>query len=60
VTYAIQVNGKLRGTMELPADTDKETAENEAKAVPNVADSVGDKDILKVIVVPNKLVNFVV
>ncbi len=60
VTYAIQVNGKLRGTMELPADTDKETAENEAKAVPNVADSIGDKDIRKVIVVPNKLVNFVV
>ena len=60
VTYAIQVNGKLRGTVELPADTSKETAEKEAKAVPNVADSIGDKDIRKVIVVPKKLVNFVV
>jgi leucyl-tRNA synthetase len=60
ITYAIQVNGKLRGTVDLPADTEKGEAENAARAVSNVAESIGDKDILKVIVVPNKLVNFVV
>lgn len=60
VTYAIQVNGKLRGTIDLPAGTKSDTAETAAKAVPNVADSLGDKDIRKVIFVPEKLVNFVV
>ena len=60
VTYAIQVNGKLRGTVNLPAGIDREAAEAAAKSVPNVADSIGEKDIRKVIVVPEKLVNFVV
>lgn len=60
VTYAIQVNGKLRGTIELPAGTGSDVAETSAKAVPNVADSIGEKDIRKVIFVPEKLVNFVV
>jgi len=60
VTYAIQVNGKLRGTVDLPAGIDREAAEAAAKSVPNVADSIGEKDIRKVIVVPEKLVNFVV
>ena len=60
VTYAIQVNGKLRGTVDLPAGIYREAAEAAAKSVPNVADSIGEKDIQKVIVVPEKLVNFVV
>ena len=59
VTYAIQVNGKLRGTVDLPAGIEKSEAENAAKAVSNVSEFIGEKDIRKVIVVPNKLVNFV-
>ncbi|MBT7362602.1 MAG: class I tRNA ligase family protein [Rhodospirillaceae bacterium] len=60
VTLAIQVNGKLRGTMEFAAGADQEAVESAARAVQNVADSIGDSDVRKVIYVPNKLVNFVV
>ncbi len=60
VTMAIQVNGKLRGTVEIAIDTDQEAVESAARAVANVADSIGDSDVRKVIYVPNKLVNFVV
>ena len=60
VTLAIQVNGKLRGTVDLAAGVDQEVAETAARAVQNVADSIGDNDVRKVIYVPNKLVNFVV
>ncbi|MEP4378100.1 MAG: leucine--tRNA ligase [Alphaproteobacteria bacterium] len=60
VTLAIQVNGKLRGTVDLPADEDQSTVEIAARAVQNVADSIGNSDVRKVIYVPNKLVNFVV
>ena len=60
VTYAIQVNGKLRGTVDLPAGAERDAAEEAARGVPNVADSIGAKDIRKVIFVPEKLVNFVV
>ena len=60
VTYAIQVNGKLRGTVDLPAGVERDAAEEAARAVPNVAESIGEKDIRKVIFVPEKLVNFVV
>ena len=60
VTLAIQVNGKLRGTVDLAAGADQPSAEAAARAVRNVADSLGDSDIRKVIYVPDKLVNFVV
>ena len=60
VTYAIQVNGKLRGTVDLPAETDSETAEAAARLVANVAELIGEKVIRKTIFVPGKLVNFVV
>jgi leucyl-tRNA synthetase len=60
VTYAIQVNGKLRGTVDLPVGADQDTTEEAARAVPNVVDSIGDKEIRKLIFVPDKLVNFVV
>ncbi|MGB0571113.1 MAG: leucine--tRNA ligase [Alphaproteobacteria bacterium] len=60
VTVAIQVKGKLRGTIDIAPDTDQAAVEAAARAVQNVADSIGDSDVRKVIYVPNKLVNFVV
>jgi leucyl-tRNA synthetase len=60
VTLAIQVNGKLRGTVELAAGADQAAAETAARAVQSVANSIGDSAVRKVIYVPNKLVNFVV
>ncbi len=56
VTIAIQVNGKLRKTMELPKDASKEVAEKKAIELLNVLNK--DK-IQKIIVIQNKVVNIV-
>ncbi|MBI1326602.1 MAG: leucine--tRNA ligase [Alphaproteobacteria bacterium] len=60
VTIAVQVNGKLRATITLPANTDKTEAEKAALAEENVKRALEGKDIKKVVVVPNKIVNVVV
>ncbi len=59
VTLAVQVNGRLRGTIEAPADATREQLEAEARALPGVVSAVSDKTIRKVIVVPGKIVNIV-
>ncbi|MBI2978622.1 MAG: class I tRNA ligase family protein, partial [Rhodospirillales bacterium] len=60
VTVAVQVNGKLRGTLDLPMDSDRETAETAALALGNVVAAIGGKPVRKVIVVPNRIINVVV
>ncbi|MBI2586672.1 MAG: leucine--tRNA ligase [Rhodospirillales bacterium] len=60
VTVAVQVNGKLRGTLDLPKDSDRETAETAALALGNVVAAIGGKPVRKVIVVPNRIINVVV
>ncbi len=60
VTIAVQVGGKLRGTVEVPVDSAHEAIEAAAKAVPTVAKFLNGMDVIKVIHVPNKLVNFIV
>ena len=59
INMAVQVNGKVRGQLEVPADADKKTILASAKAEPNVAKYLGG-DIVREIVVPGKLVNLVV
>ena len=60
VTVGVQVNGKLRGTIELPRDAAQELVEGEAFAVPGVERAIAGKEVRKVIVVPNRIVNVVV
>lgn len=60
VTIAVQVNGKLRATVELPADVDEKTAVEAAKKDSNVAAHLEGKNVLRAIYVPHKLVNLVV
>ena len=60
VCLAVQVNGKLRGTIELPPETSRELAESRALALDAVQRSIGDKQVRKVIVVPNRIVNVVI
>ncbi|MEO8460087.1 MAG: leucine--tRNA ligase [Dokdonella sp.] len=60
VTLAVQVNGKLRGTIEVAVDASREDAERAALQEPSVAQFVGDQAVRKVIVVPGKIVNIVV
>ena len=56
----VQVNGKLRGRIAVPADASKDEIEKLALADDNVQRFVGDKGIRKIIVVPGRLVNIVV
>jgi len=59
VTLAIQVNGKLRATIEIPRDSEAATVENAALALPQVQRWLGGNVPRKVIVVPNRIVNVV-
>ena len=59
VTLVIQVNGKVRDRLEMPAGTSKEEAEQSALAAPKVQSYLEGKQIRKVIVVPDRLVNIV-
>jgi leucyl-tRNA synthetase len=60
VTLAVQINGKLKGTVELPKDADTMTAQSAALALPGVASLLEGKTPRKVIVVPNRIVNVVI
>jgi leucyl-tRNA synthetase len=60
VTVAVQVNGKLRATIELPRDAAQAEAEGAALAHPHVQRAMESKPARKVIVVPNRIVNVVV
>ncbi len=60
VTVAVQVNGKLRGTVRLPMDSDRESATSAALDLDNVVTAVGGRPVRKVIVVPNRIINVVV
>ena len=60
VTLVIQVNGKLRARLKMPAGATREAAEAAALGNENVQKFLDGKDIRKVIVVPDKLVNLVV
>jgi leucyl-tRNA synthetase len=60
VELVVQVNGKLRGRVSVPADAPKEVIEQVALADENVQRFVDGKEIRKVIVVPGRLVNVVV
>ena len=56
----VQVNGKVRGKIEVDSNISKEEMETMAKEIPNVQNYIEGKEIVKVIVVPKKLVNIVV
>lgn len=59
VTVAVQINGKLRVTLDLVKDCDNETAEKTALAHVKIQEATEGKQIKKVVVVPNRIVNVV-
>lgn len=59
VEMIVQVNGKVRAKIKMAKDTDRDEAEKQALANEHVKSFVEGKDIKKVIVVPNKIVNIV-
>ena len=60
IEYPVQVNGKLRGKVTVPADADNAAIEAAARADENVAEHMAGKTVRKVIVVPKRLINIVV
>jgi leucyl-tRNA synthetase len=60
ITYAVQINGKLRSHVVLPADSPEETARERVLADEKVRAAIEGKQVAKVIVVAGKLVNVVV
>ncbi len=60
VEMAVQVQGKLRGTINVPADSEEAAVVEAAKAVDKVARAIEGMEIVKVIHVKNKLVNLIV
>lgn len=57
---AVQVNGKLRGEFQIEIDIDVEIIEQMAKDLPEIQKWTDGKEILKVVVVPNRVVNIVI
>jgi leucyl-tRNA synthetase len=60
VEIPVQVNGKLRGRVMVPAEADALLIERTAREDPKIVAALGGKTVRKVVVVPGKLVNFVV
>ena len=60
ITLVVQVNGKLRGRIELSPDSDEEQAVAAAAAEANVQRHLEGKQVRKVIYIPNRLLNIVV
>ena len=60
ITLVIQIMGKTRGTIEVPASSDKAALEQLARESEIAQKFIAGKEVKKVIVVPGKLVNFVV
>ena len=60
VEVVLQVNGKLRGRIQAPADATREALEALARDNERIRAHIDGQNVVKVIVVPAKLVNFVV
>ncbi len=60
VTVPVQINGKLRGRIVVPADAPADAIETTARNDERISDLLTGQIVVKVVVVPGKLVNFVV
>ena len=60
VEMAVQVNGKLKGTINVPVDSDEQTVMEAVKAVEKVHKAIDGMAIVKTILVKNKLINLIV
>ncbi|MBQ7572012.1 MAG: leucine--tRNA ligase, partial [Bacteroidaceae bacterium] len=60
VKMPVQFNGKVRFTLDLPADMPKEEVEETALAAPEAAKYLEDQQIVKTVVVPGRIINIVI
>ena len=60
IEIVVQINGKVKAKLEIPADAEKDAVLEQAAAEPKISEATAGKNIIKQIYVPKKLVNFVV
>ena len=60
ISIAIQINGKLRGSIQIQRDATEDEVKALARDLPNIKKAIEEKEVRKVIVVPNKIINFVI
>jgi leucyl-tRNA synthetase len=60
IELAVQINGKVRDKIEVAKDASKESIEEVARASERIQELLSGKNIVKVVVIPNRLVNIVV
>lgn len=60
VTIIVQVNGKTRGTIDMAVNTEQSEIENMVKLYPDISKYLENKTVVKIIHVPNRLINFVI
>ena len=56
----IQVNGRKRGMFEMPMDSDENLVIKKAKDLPSVNKTLNDKEVIKIIYIPGKILNIVI
>jgi len=59
IEIPVQINGKLRGRIQVPSDADPEVIDHTARENPRIASYLEGKTVVKTIVVPRRLVNYV-
>ncbi len=60
IKLVVQINGKKRGEIQVPVDCDQQFALNEVKSNPKLLRWLHDQQLIKVILVPNRLLNLVI
>lgn len=60
IDYVIQVQGKVRGRVTMPAGASEEKIRSEALRVPNVEKFIGKSEVKKIVIVKNKLISIVI
>jgi leucyl-tRNA synthetase len=56
---AVQVNGKLRGTIEISSNENKKACEKKGLALATVKAQLINKTLSRVIIIPDKIINFI-
>jgi len=60
VEIPVQINGKVRAKVQVPPDADKDAIEQAARSEERIAEQLANRQVVKTVVVPGRLVNFVV
>ena len=60
IELPVQINGKVRDRLTVAVDIDKDALQEKVLALPHIQEFIGNKKIVKFIVVPKKIINIVV